>query len=789
MGEISTKVSESDKDRFRRMLGTEYERELIEESAIDPAVAMERGYRALMRPKRDMDNSPKDGLTSLEFLRGVGFPTWAMEPYHFPGLWLPGWDVRGRMTPGQWKPRIPARNRDGKAMKYAGAKGQATRLDVHPRWTRDRGHIDPALVPYIRDVSTPLWITEGVKKADSLTSRDVCTVALSGVYNWRNSFGTLGDWEDIPLRGREVTICFDADARVKTAVAQAMDRLGRWLRSRGVAKVWYLVVPGEVGGSAVKGVDDYFAAGGTLKALENAREDKPPRLANTSETFTDAKLAETVAAEVLDGSYFYLPGEKNSGQWYGWNGQLWAEVSEVVVQESVRVWALDRFRDAADDLRAQKPDADVAVDGFRSMLAASKMRTVLSLARGVPFVLRSVEDLDADPDLLNTPSGVVDLRTGELMPHSPDYLMTKITGVRYNPDAALDAWERALAGVMPADVLPWFRRYIGQAATGHQTDDGRTLIMTGEGNAGKTMIAGAIFRALGGHETGNRGYAVKVPNTLLLAASGNSKGSATPEKMTLLGCRYAYIEETPEEGRLDTNVLKEVQDAEVIDGRALYRGFVSFRPTHSIVLNTNHPPIVTATDSGTWRRLARVDFPWRFIPDPEPLTKEHHRRADREVKRSMSTPEAMEACLAWIVAGAVEWYAEGRSPGADPDSVRASIAKWRHDSDVILRYLDARCEFVPDAVVSSSVLHADFTAWLRRAGQASMSIKLFTERLRSHSGLPGNLEQRTGVRFATLGSVFSMPPVEVGGFFGERPKMPTQGAAWVGLRFRQDPEG
>jgi hypothetical protein len=42
-------------------------------------------------------------------------------------------------------------------------------------------------------------------------------------------------------------------------------------------------------------------------------------------------------------------------------------------------------------------------------------------------------EMDADLDLINTPSGAVDLQTGELHPHDPTLLMTKITSGSYRP--------------------------------------------------------------------------------------------------------------------------------------------------------------------------------------------------------------------------------------------------------------------------------------------------------------------------------------------------------------------
>lgn len=98
-------------------------------------------------------------------------------------------------------------------------------------------------------------------------------------------------------------------------------------------------------------------------------------------------------------------------------GRRWAECSDVTVGEAVRQYSLERFSETLAEARATAGQAGNtnAVDGWRSMLSAGRERSVLSLARGI--VERQVTDLDRDLDLLNTPSGVVDLTTGELLPH------------------------------------------------------------------------------------------------------------------------------------------------------------------------------------------------------------------------------------------------------------------------------------------------------------------------------------------------------------------------------------
>jgi len=54
-------------------------------------------------------------------------------------------------------------------------------------------------------------------------------------------------------------------------------------------------------------------------------------------------------------------------------------------------------------------------------------------------------ELDAYPELMNTLSGVVDLRTGEIRPHDPKLLLTRITACPADISAPHPRWDAFLA--------------------------------------------------------------------------------------------------------------------------------------------------------------------------------------------------------------------------------------------------------------------------------------------------------------------------------------------------------
>lgn len=772
------------------MLHDEHRRELVESSAIDPEVIAERGYRTASRPS-NTDSRSREELTA------AGIPTWATsEDWYFPGLIIPWWSATGRRTTIQFKPRQPVPNREGKRMKYASAKGHTSTLDVHPRWTRDRGGQDAAALPRIRDIGQPLYITEGIKKADSLTSRGLVTVALNGVFNWRNALGTLGDWEDIPLKGRKVTVVFDADAVGNRMVLAAMKRLGKWLRSK-KADVWYLIPPANVDGRETKGVDDWFAAGATVEDL-NARARRTPPEAQVVgvDRFTDAALAEEIALEALEGRYIYTSGLG----WLHWNGHRWHLVDPDEAQEAIRLHvraeylgAVDRKRDAIarDDTKALEA-AEVEERGWHRYQSVNRLAALLKLAQGIEGVKRDASDFDTDPDVINTPSGLLHLDTLVLEPHSSDHLVTRVTAVDYDPTAESPAFKTALVS-LPAHCEGYLQARLGQAITGHTPDDDRMVMLAGGGNNGKTLFMSIVTDALGSVQAGT-GYAAMIASEMLLSAS--AKGAATPEKMDLRGVRLAYMEETPEDRYLSVNTLKQVVGTRMLKGRALYKDMITWEATHAIFLNTNHPPKVVETDEGSWRRLQRVDFPYRFRPvattgevlDQRGPWRADDRMADVTLKGLVARGdrEVLAAAFRWLVEGAQSWYNHGRSLQMlrTPQPIIDATSTWRQESDYIWGFISARMEPASDAWVTSEDFYAEFCRWMdtqtKNAGRTTPDLRTVIARLKGHSGLgfPIGFGRKRG----------SSPgrSIALTGWVGEQSKPlgdNQQASAIVGVRF------
>lgn len=133
---------------------------LLAESGITPEVAAGRSYRS---------------ADTKAQLAGLGFKLDQRRP---PGLLLPTWSpVTHELAAWQLRPDEPrVDQRRGRIVKYETAAGRPVVVDAHPH-TWDR----------LGDPAIPLFVTEGIRKADSAISVGLCCLALLGVWNWRGA--------------------------------------------------------------------------------------------------------------------------------------------------------------------------------------------------------------------------------------------------------------------------------------------------------------------------------------------------------------------------------------------------------------------------------------------------------------------------------------------------------------------------------------------------------------------------------------------------------------------------
>jgi putative DNA primase/helicase len=474
----------------------------------------------------------------------------------------------------------------------------------------------------------------------------------------------------------------------------------------------------------------------------------------------DAFIGEYIADDRLAGEYLYSGVFK----WMRFDGKVWRPTDEAVVGEVIRL-ALIAF--VVDDITAGA-DADRR-KVLIGLLSASRMRGIMSVARG--RVAREGIAFDAHPWLINAGNGVVDLRDGSLIPHHPDLLFTKVTPVDYYPAATHPDWDKALTAVSP-EVGAWLQERFGQGLTGFPPPDDKLVILKGAGENGKSTVMDGINAGAGE-------YATSLPDRVLLARSGDHP----TELMELRDARLAFMEEFPEIGHLNVRRLKAITGTQMMNARYCGGNNIEWESTHTVFVTSNYLPRVEESDHGTWRRLALIEFPHRYRKPAEAIEGPNDRRGDPGLRDRIRAGDRgqHEAALAWLVRGAMNWFANGRVMTPAPHEVVAATETWRGTADLLGQYMEEKLVLGMPVHVMATDLYNDFAEWLKAHGQQVWGDQNFNARFSQHRAvLAANLEKKKIRPGQTLSRPFKP------GWGAVPTAIPQQYWAWIGIGF-QDP--
>ena len=404
-------------------------------------------------------------------------------------------------------------------------------------------------------------------------------------------------------------------------------------------------------------------------------------------------------------------------KWLVWDGKRWVkdDTGEVYRLAKETVSSIYQEAAAAPNDEARK---ELGKHATRSE-AGARIKEMVDLARSdVPVM---PDELDASPDLLNTESGTIDLRTGELREHRREDLITKIAPTTYRPDAAAPTWEAFLERVLPGEDLRAFvQRAVGYSATG-DTSEQCMFINHGGGANGKSTFQEAIAAALGD-------YAMRAPTEMLLA----KRSDGVPNDVARLkGARFVSASETEEGRRLAESRIKDLTGQDTITARFMKAEWFDFAPTHKLWLSTNHKPEIRGTDAAIWRRIRLV--PWAVTIPP----------AQQDKKLPIALRHELAGILAWVVRGCLQWRREGLQA---PDEVRKATGEYRAEMDVLAGFLVECCELDTGHWEYAKDLYECYKRWCDENGERPEPQRKFGGRL----GERGFQRDRGGSRGAGI---------------------------------------
>jgi putative DNA primase/helicase len=445
-----------------------------------------------------------------------------------------------------------------------------------------------------------------------------------------------------------------------------------------------------------------------LKLTPQPKDARPP-------AFTDESLALSFA-ETHAGDLRYVAAWP---RWLSFDGMCWRFDNTLL--------AFDRARKICRDAAAECNKGNTAA----ALASARTVAAVVTLAKADRRLAATVDQWDADPWLLNTPGGVVDLRTGNSRPHRPDDHMTKLTGVAPDASRPISTWLQFLDRVTGADkkLIAFLQRMAGYALTG-LTNEHALFFCCGPGANGKTTFINAITSCAGDYH-----------RTAPIETFTDSKNERHPTDLAgLRGARLVTAVETEEGRRWAESKIKALTGGDKVSARFMRQDFFEYVPQFKLLIAGNHKPGLRSVDEAIRRRLHLIPFAVTIPP------------AERDAELPGKLIRELPGVLAWMIQGCLEWQKHGLLP---PNAVTAATAAYLDAEDSIAAWIDDCCMRDPNAWEKAAGLFASWTTWAEKAGEHAGSQKRFSERLEARGIEPQRKHHGRGFIGLSLRSAYA----------------------------------
>lgn len=379
------------------------------------------------------------------------------------------------------------------------------------------------------------------------------------------------------------------------------------------------------------------------------------------------------------------------GHWLAWSGSQW--------QHETTLKGLHLSRLVCREAAARCGRAKLAA----RLASASTVSAVERLARADRRHAATVDEWDRDPWALNTPGGVVDLRTGQRRAHDRADRMTRLAGAA--PQGDCPTWKAFLATITDNDLelQAYLQRMVGYSLTG-LTSEHALFFLYGTGANGKSVFCNVVAAILGD-------YATTAPMDMFMATTGERHPT---DLAGLRGARFVSAVETEQGRRWAESKLKLMTGSDPIKARFMRQDFFEFLPQFKLVIAGNHKPAIRNIDEAMRRRFHMVPFT---------VTIPKHRRDKTLTDRLLAERDGI---LAWAVQGCLDWQRQGLMP---PTAVQAATQEYFDDEDALGRWMAEACDVGPARTELTAALYGAWKNWAEAAGEYAGSIRRFSESL------------------------------------------------------------
>ncbi len=413
-----------------------------------------------------------------------------------------------------------------------------------------------------------------------------------------------------------------------------------------------------------------------------------------------------------------------------WTGKTWSEDKlQIVAQymndfgKKLRGQYFKNLRDARDlETNGQDEEADSLREKNKYFKDKCIGRFLNNTGRNaIIATLQTVEGVGAKWDmfdkeeyLLNTDSGIVDIRDGTIYDFDKSYMQSRSTHCKVSFEEPTKWIEFVNSIFYRGDsdqakeqqrlLVEFIQILFGLCCLGERREQ-FLFILYGGGSNGKSTMIDQIAMCLGDY------FDVMDSSVLMSRTTPVAAQNAMAEEV---GVRCLSLSETSAGNRLDMSIVKRITGDAKVSAQKKYGDIFSFEPKFNPIMMTNNLPIISEVDYATWRRIVPIPFTRKFTND--------EKNVDLPIELCAET----DKILGWCIKGYQRYMALGGNlEMLIPQVIAEERNGYQKDMNNISVFVDSKCRVGNDCQIKYDILQRNYNKWATEMGYYKMPSQQF----------------------------------------------------------------
>lgn len=480
-------------------------------------------------------------------------------------------------------------------------------------------------------------------------------------------------------------------------------------------------------------------------------DDRNDPIVKIKKIFKTYPLTDTGNAERFY-DYFgdYFRYDTKAGSFMFWNGKTWIYDSKIyikkyadliieILKQEIKeteqrihdLMSVEQEVDVSEEIvENKKPKKDLNVQELEALLKAQRenlkrvsnkagKEAMISELQHLHEITVITEEFDTHAYLLNTDSGVVDLKTGNILPFDRKYKLSKNTNCLVSYEEP-KVWLKFLKDILKRpnlqeteELVNVVQLLLGDSLTGRTNKD-LLVIMYGDGSNGKSTFVNTFKKVLGD-------YGKSVNPEILIQQKNSSSQSMEFSFASLKGARVITMSELDEGEKMSDKIIKKLTSGETISAQKKFGDQFEYDPTFSPWMSTNNLPVIRSKDYGIWRRIYLIPFLVKFTDE------------NKDIHMPEKLAAEMPQILGWMIQGYLKLQNDYNGVVPKPKCLEEALSDYKNEMDVVNLFIASNCQNFPGYKTNASLLFQNYKKWALDNNEYAMPESKFKADMQKHN--------------------------------------------------------